>query len=390
MIKIADLNDYKEYITLMRRDIHMHPELGFKEFRTSKLVKDELLKFGFTIEEGIGVTGLVGTLVGNNEGKTIGLRADIDALSMQELNDVPYKSINDGVMHSCGHDTHTAMLLGAAKYFGDHKDELNGTLKVVFQAAEEGPMPGGGSFVVQGGYIDKCDAVFGMHITTNQYSGTIGIKPGAAMAAPDKFTVKVIGTGTHACAPHTGVDPIVVSTQIIQAFQNIISRYIDPVDPVVISVCKFNAGTAFNIIPESADFAGTIRTLNPDTRISVFKQMEKIIKGITEMNGATYEVDFIKGYSPLVNDIKMSEFAKNIAVDLIGEENVEIQTEPSMGGEDFAYYLERRPGAFLWLGGRPRDSKNLYNNHNPKFDIDEDSLMVGTAMHINLVEEFLK
>lgn len=390
MIKLEELKEYEQYIIEKRRDFHKHPETGFQEFRTSAIVKEELLKFGFTIEECIGVTGLVGTLIGNKNGKTIGLRADMDALNMQELNDIPYKSIHEGVMHSCGHDTHTAMLLGAAKYMSEHKDKLNGTLKVIFQAAEEGPMPGGGSFVVEGGYIDKCDAVFGTHIITGQYAGTIGIKSGPAMAAPDEFLVKVIGTGTHASEPHTGVDPILISSQIIQAFQNIISRNTDPVDPAVISVCTIQSGTAFNILPESAEFSGTIRTLNPDTRSFIFKRMEEIIKHITLMNGATYEVEFIKAYPPLINNPKMADFAKKVAIELIGEENVEILTKPSMGGEDFAYYLEQKPGAFIWLGGRPIDSKEFYNNHNPKFDIDESSLLIGSALHINLVIEFLK
>jgi len=390
MIKLQDLKQYEEYITTMRRDFHKHPETGFKEFRTSKIIKEELLKFGYTVEEGIGVTGIVGTLTGNSKGKTIGLRADMDALNMQELNDAPYKSLNDGVMHSCGHDTHTAMLLGAAKYFSEHKDELNGTLKVIFQSAEEGPMPGGGIFVVKGGYIDDCDAVFGMHIITSQYVGTVGIKSGPAMAAPDEFKVKVIGTGTHASAPHTGVDPILISSQIIQAFQNIISRNINPTDPAVISVCTISSGTAFNIQPESCEFTGTIRTLNPETRLYIFKRMEEIVKHITEMNNATYEVEFIKAYPPLINDPLMAEFVKNVAIEFVGIENVEILTTPSMGGEDFAYYLEKKPGAYLWLGGRPRDSIDYYNNHNPKFDIDESSLLIGTGLHINIVKEFLK
>ena len=204
MIKVNDIKQYEDYIIEKRRDIHMHPEPGFKEFRTSKMIKEELLKFGYSVEDGIGVTGLIGTIVGNKEGKTVLLRADIDALYMQEENDVPYKSLNDGLMHSCGHDTHTSMLLGAAKYFGDNKDKINGTLKLVFQSAEEGPMPGGGSFVVEGGHLDDCDAVFGLHITTKYKRGTIHMKKGPAMAAPDEFKIEVVGTGTHASAPQTG------------------------------------------------------------------------------------------------------------------------------------------------------------------------------------------
>lgn len=390
MIPIKDIKGYEDYIIEKRRDFHKHPETGFEEFRTSGIVKQELLKFGFTIEEGIGVTGLVGTLIGNPKGKTIGLRADMDALNMQEENDVPYKSINEGKMHSCGHDTHTAMLLGAAKYFGVHKNELNGTIKLFFQAAEEGPLPGGGSFMVEGGYVDACDAVFGQHITTSYMAGTAAMKFGSAMAAPDEFKITVIGNGTHASAPQTGVDPIITATQIITALQNIISRNISPVDPAVISVCTIHGGTAFNIIPESVKLTGTIRTLNNETRAFIFQRMEDIVKNITQMNGATYELELIKAYPPVINDIEMTQFALDTVTELIGKENVEVLTEPSMGGEDFSYYLQRRPGAFLWLGGRAADEETLYNNHNPKFDVDESSLLLGTAIHINLVHNYLK
>jgi amidohydrolase len=390
MILVNDLKKYEDYIVKMRQDFHKNPETGFKEFRTSKIVKEELLSFGFTVEDEIGVTGLVGTLVGNSSGKTIGLRADMDALSMKEENNVPYKSQNEGVMHSCGHDTHTAMLLGAAKYFGENKDKLNGTLKVVFQSAEEGPMPGGGTFIVEGGYIDECDAVFGQHIGTTYEVGSIAIKPGPAMAAPDEFKITVIGTGTHASAPQTGEDPILIAAQIVQAIQNIISRNLSPVEPAVISVCTINGGTAFNIIPEKVTMSGTIRTFNEETRSMVYNRIESTVKHITEMNNAKYELEFIKAYPPVINDLEMSDFVIGVANELLGTENVNILTKPSMGGEDFSYYLQKKPGAFMWLGGRKKGSNVFYNNHNPKFDIDESSLLVGTALHINIVDKFLK
>ncbi len=389
MIKVKDIKKYEEYIIERRRDLHMHPEPGFKEFRTSALIKKDLLSFGYTVEDGIGVTGLIGTLVGNKKGKTILLRADIDALYMQEENEIPYKSKTDGLMHSCGHDTHTSMLLGAAKYFGENKDLVNGTLKVVFQAAEEGPLPGGGSFVVEGGYIDDCDAVFGLHITTNYKRGTIHLKKGPAMAAPDEFKIEIVGTGTHASAPHTGHDPVVTSSQIILALQNIISRNISPTSPAVISVCTINGGSAFNILPEKVSLGGTIRTLDKDVRTLIFKRMEETVKHISEMNGCVSNLEIIKAYPPLINDHKMSDFVIGIANELIGEENVLTLDEPSMGGEDFAYYLEKKPGSFFWLGGRNPLQDTIYFNHNPKFDIDEKSLLIGTAMHINIVTEFL-
>lgn len=390
MIKVNDIKKYEEYIIEKRRDIHMHPEPGFKEFRTSKLIENELVKFGYSVETGIGVTGVIGTLVGNSKGKTVLLRADIDALYMQEENDVSYKSQVDGLMHSCGHDTHTSMLLGAAKYFGENKDLINGTLKLVFQSAEEGPLPGGGSFVVKGGHLDDCDAVFGLHITTSYEKGTIRIKKGPAMAAPDEFTIDITGTGTHASAPQTGHDPVVTASQIVLALQNIISRNINPNSPAVISVCTINGGSAFNILPEKVSLGGTIRTLNNDVRLHIFKRMEETVKHISEMNGCKSVLNIIKAYPPLINDHKMSDFVIGIGEELIGKDNVFVMDEPSMGGEDFAYYLEKKPGSFFWLGGRNPELKTVFYNHNPKFDIDESSLLVGTAMHINIVTEFLK
>ena len=390
MVKLSDIKHYEEYIIEKRRDFHKHPETGFQEFRTSKVIKDELVKFGYDVIDSIGVTGMIGTLVGNKQGKTVLLRADIDALNMQEELTTDYKSVNDGVMHSCGHDTHTAMLLGTAKYFSEHKDELNGTLKLVFQAAEEGPMPGGGISFVKGGFLDDCDAVFGMHIVTRIESGHIAIKKGPAMAAPDEFKIKIIGTGTHASAPQTGVDPILVSAQVIQALQNIVSRQISPTDSAVISVCTINGGTAFNIIPEVVEMSGTIRTLNNTTRLDIFKRIDDVCKGICAMNNADYDLEIIKAYPPLINDPEMAQFVLDTAIEVLGEEYVEELTEPSMGGEDFSYFLETKPGAYMWLGAKKNNNDKVAYNHNPKFDPDESAFITGTLMHINVVKNFLK
>ena len=308
MIKLKDIKKYEEYIIEKRRDFHMHPETGFKEFRTSKIIEAELRTMGFTLVTGVGVTGIVATLKGPIEGKTVLLRADIDALSMQEENDVVYKSQNDGVMHSCGHDTHTSMLLGACKFFSDNKNILEGTLKVVFQSAEEGPMPGGGSFVVNEGHLDDVDAVFALHITTSDTCGRISIKPGPAMAAPDEFRVVIKGSGTHASAPHTGNDVILTASKVITSLQSIISRNVSPNDSAVISVCTINSGTAFNILPDKAVFNGTIRTLKPETRKFIFKRMEELVSGISRLNGCDGILEIIEAYPPLINDIKESEF----------------------------------------------------------------------------------
>ncbi len=390
MVKLEDIKKYEQYIIEKRRDIHAHPETGFQEFRTSALIKKELNSFGFEIIEGIGITGIIGILKGNKSGKTIALRADIDALNMQEELDTDYKSKNDGVMHSCGHDTHTAMLLGAAKYFSDHKEQVTGTIKFIFQSAEEGPLPGGGTFVVEGGHLDDCDGVFGLHIVTRDPVGQVSIKKGPAMAAPDEFKVKVIGTGTHASAPQTGVDPIVIAAEIITSLQTIVSRSISPVDNAVVSVCTIKGGTAFNIIPEHVEFGGTIRTLTPEIRNHVFQRIHDIVEGVCHMYGAKGEVEIIPAYPPLINDPNMSEFVLNIARKLLPEEQVVELTAPSMGGEDFSYYLQEKPGAYFWLGAKKPDEKQLAYNHNPKFDPDEDAFIIGTCMHINIVKEFLK
>ncbi len=389
MIKVTDLKNYENYIINMRRDIHKHPETGFLEFRTSKLIKKELIKFGYTVTTGIGVTGLIGKLVGNKKGKTVLLRADIDALNMQEENDVEYKSVNDGIMHSCGHDTHTAMLLGAAKYFSEHQEMIKGTIKLVFQSAEEGPMPGGGSFVVNEGHLDDVDAVFGLHITSEDIAGTIKVKKGPAMAAPDEFKIEVIGVGTHASAPQTGSDPVLAASEIIVGIQKIISRSISPLSSAVISATTIHGGTAFNIIPESVKIGGTIRTLDKKVRSFIFERMKTVTTNIAAANDCSANLEIIEAYPPLINDPLMSDFVLDIARRLVGEDNVNELHEPSMGGEDFAYYLEKKPGSFLWLGGRNKNQKTIYYNHNPKFDIDESSLIVGTAMHINIVNEFL-
>ena len=390
MVRLEDIKEYEEYIIEKRRDFHMYPETGFEEFRTSQIIAEELRSMKFDIITGVGVTGVIGLLKGSNEGKTVLLRADIDALNMQEENDVPYKSTVNGKMHACGHDTHMAMLLGACKYFSDHKDELEGSLKVVFQSAEEGPTPGGGISVVKEGHLDNVDAVFGLHITTKYETGTYKIKPGPAMAAPDEFRVSISGFGTHASAPETGSDVILTASEIISKLQTIPSRNTKAVDSVVISVCTINGGTNFNILPDHVDFRGTIRTLNKDTRQYVFKRMKELIEGISALNNCEGRLDIIEAYPPLINDVKESMFVVGLVQELIGSKNVEVMSEPSMGGEDFSYYLEKRPGAYGWLGGRSKKQKEIHYNHNPKFDIDESSLLLGSLIHINTAIEYLK
>lgn len=386
MIKPNELQEYYEYMVSWRRDFHMHPEPGFEEFRTARMLEEELTKLGYELVTGIGVTGMTATIQGNKPGKTIGLRADFDALKMQEETTVPYKSKIDGMMHACGHDTHTAMLLGAAKFFSEHRD-FSGTVKLMFQSAEEGPMPGGGYFMVEGGHIDDCDVVFGQHITTRDPYGTITIKSGEALAAPDEFKIIVHGTGTHASAPDSGHDPIVAASAIVQAIQTIVTRQVSPLEKAVITVSTIHGGSAFNIIPDTVEMTGTIRTLNNDVRASIFNKLRTTVTAVASAYECQATIDIIEGYPPLINDLEMCNIAMRIAKEIVGDNNAHWATNPSMGGEDFAYYLEKKPGAFLWLGGRPLEEESIYYNHNPKFDVDEKAFLIGLAMHINLVLE---
>jgi amidohydrolase len=280
------------------------------------------------------------------------------------------------------------MLLGAAKYFSDHKEDLNGTVKLFFQSAEEGPMPGGGIYMVEGGHVDECDAVFGQHIVTRDELHSINIKKGPAMAAPDEFKITVTGIGTHASAPQTGVDAILCSADIIQSLQMITSRNISALENAVISVSTIHGGTAFNILPDKVEMTGTIRTLKPNIREFVFKRMTEIVESVGKTHNATAEIEIIPAYPPVINDPEMCDFVLHIAKEL-NLPTYELD-EPSMGGEDFAYYLQKKPGAFLWLGAQRPNSTNYAYNHNPLFDPDEDALLTGMLMHVNIVTEFLK
>lgn len=275
MISINEIKKYEKEIIDIRRDIHMHPETGFEEVRTSEKVAKLLEEYGIEVIRNIAKTGVVGILKGTGEGKTIALRADMDALNMPEECELEYKSKIDGKMHGCGHDTHTAMLLGAAKALSENRDKINGTVKFVFQPAEEGPKPGGGTLVMESGILDDVDAIYAIHVNPLFETGMIAIYQNEAMASTDFFRIVLKGKGTHASAPHTGIDPIVMSSQVISAFQNIISRELDPVDPAVISVCTINGGSTFNVIPEDVTLTGTVRTLNEEVREKVFDRMEK-------------------------------------------------------------------------------------------------------------------
>jgi amidohydrolase len=369
-----------------RRDIHQHPELDYDVVRTASFVADQLRVFGCDeVATGIGRTGVVATIKGRGapNGKTIGLRADMDALPIEEMTNLPYRSANPGKMHACGHDGHTAMLLGAARYLTQSRN-FSGTAVVIFQPAEEGG--GGGKAMLDDGLMERFDIqeVYGMHNMPAVPLGTFAIRKGALLAAADRFTIDIEGRGAHAAYPHRGVDPIVAGAQIVSALQSIVGRGVDPLDSCVVSVTKFEAGTAFNIIPQTARLLGTTRTLKEETRAFAEKRIIEIAKGVGAALCVQVEVEYRRGYPATRNHADQTDFAAAVARRIAGEEGVETDTPPTMGAEDFSYMLEARPGAFIFLGNG--DTAGL---HHPAYDFNDAALPYGISYWAQLVETAL-
>jgi len=384
--EVADLED--ELITL-RRDFHMHPELCFREVRTSKIVGDYLESLGLDVTRGVGKTGVVGLLKGKEKGNTVMLRADMDALPIQELNNVPYRSQNDGVMHACGHDGHTAMLLIAAKILARHKGELKGNIKFIFQPCEE-TMPGGAKAMIDDGVMENphVDAAFGLHMASEIPIGTIGITEGAVMAAGDKFVIDIIGKGGHGAMPFLAIDPVVISSYVIQALQTIASREVDSLDAIVLTICMIEGGTAFNVIPGTVKLTGTVRTLNESLHREVPGKMERIIKGVCEAFRGQYKLDYQAGVPVLVNDAEKTKFVKFIAERVVEKDHV-LDFPAQMGYDDMSYFMQTVPGSYHYIGSANKNKGTDYPHHHPHFDIDEDSLLIGTEMHVKVALGFL-
>lgn len=388
ILKKAD--EIKDELISIRRDIHAHPETGLNEQRTAALVADKLRVLGLDVKTGVGITGVLGTLKGKYPGKTVLIRADMDCLELNEINDIDYKSKYPGKMHACGHDAHTTWVLGAAMVLADLKDELHGCVKFLFQPAEE--TDGGAERMIKEGVLENpsVDAVIGAHVWPSIESGKIGVKYGPMMAAPDTFKLTVYGKGGHGAEPHNCVDPISVACQIYMSLQTIISRRIDPVEPVVITVGQFNAGTAVNIIPDRAEIGGTVRTLNHNVRKKVPEMMEAVIKGITEANGASYKLEYEMIYPPVINNDDITELIEDSAREFLGRENVVRIERPTMGGEDFSYFQQCVPGAFFIVGTYNADKGIVKPLHNPGFNIDEDILHKSSALLAHCALTFLK
>ncbi len=386
---LAEAAAIEPEIVKTRRTVHQRPELAYHEQGTAKMVAEKLESFGIDVKTGVGGTGVLGTLRGPKKGKVVALRADMDALPVEEMSDVEFKSKVKGVMHACGHDTHVAMLLGAAKILAYHKGELHGTVKFLFQPAEEHGGRGGAMPMIEDGVMKdpKVDFVFGLHIDSTRKSGEFGVKEGAIAAAPDTFRVKIVGRGGHASAPHETVDPIYVAAQVILALQGVSSRMIDPVRPFVISIGAVHSGTKENIIPDEAILDGTIRTLDEATRKRAKAKVAKVAKGVCKAFGARADVEFEKDAYPVtVNDAKATEDAIKVLKRIPGTKVKKI--EAILGGEDFSRFLQKAPGTFYFLGTNNPAKGCVYPNHSSKFKVDEDVLKLGTASLAMLAYEF--
>jgi len=383
--RVADL---QPDIQAWRRDIHEHPELLYDVHRTAAFVAERLREFGCDeVATGLGRTGVVGVIKGrkpaaNGDLRVIGLRADMDALPIEEATDLPYASKNKGLMHACGHDGHTAMLLGAARYLAETRN-FAGDAVVIFQPAEEGGA--GAAAMIKDGLMDRfaIDQVYGMHNGPGIPIGSFAIRPGPIMAATDAVDIKIEGLGGHAARPHKCIDSIMVGAQVITALQSIVSRSVDPLESAVISICEFNAGNARNVIPQTALLRGTVRTLTREVRELVEKRMREVVAGVAQMTGARIELVWERGYPVTVNHASQTDVAIKVAREVAGDANVH-ESPPMMGAEDFAYMLEARPGAFIFCG-----NGNSAGLHHPAYNFNDEAIVHGTSYWIKLVENSL-
>ncbi len=366
--------NYGEKISALRREIHREPELGFETEKTARKVLDALEGLPLEIETGVAQNGIVATLVGEGEGPTVGLRADMDALPITEETGLPFVSEVEGKMHACGHDGHTSMLVGAAHALCGMRERLNGTVKFIFQPAEEGG--GGGRVMVEEGVADGLDSIFALHLWPGLPFGTVATKAGPIMAAADAFEMEVRGTGGHGAMPHLSADAIVVAAHVVTALQTVVSREVDPVEPAVLTVGEIGAGTAFNIIPETARLGGTVRTLNEDLRKRMPERIEAVARGVAGGMRADAHLDYTFSYPVTRNDAEAAARVLGVAGNLFGEEAGLELANPSMGAEDFAYFLEKVPGAFVWLGV----GEDVSGLHTPQFAFDEGILPRGSAL----------
>jgi amidohydrolase len=379
------VNECRDQIISVRRDLHRIPETAYTEKKTSAYVADYLTRQGLEVQTGIARYGVVGLLRSAKPGPTLMIRADMDALPLTESTGLSFASTHNGAMHACGHDAHMSMVLGAATVIRRIKDDLQGTIKFVFQPAEEGP--GGAKPMIEEGVMENptVDFAVGCHLWPDSPQGTIGVKAGPLMAAMDRFDIKIIGKGGHGAMPHICVDALEVGTQVVNSLQRIVSRHMNPLQPAVVTVGTFHAGNAFNIIADQASLSGTTRTFDLDIWNSWEQRLDRVISGVCEAMGAQYEFKFAQGYPPTINDESMSELVRRCAAQVVGADKV-VEPQPTMGGEDMSFYLQRAKGCYFFLGVGREGGAPL---HNPKFDFKEDVLSLGVETYCRVAAELL-
>jgi amidohydrolase len=370
----AKLEGYYEEMVSIRRYLHQHPELSFQEKETAKFIVSFYEKLDIEVKGNVGGNGVVARVYGKKPGKTVALRADFDALPIQDEKDVPYKSTVSGVMHACGHDGHTATLLMLAKSINELRDELEGTYVFIHQHAEE-YAPGGAKSMIEDGCLDGVDVIFGTHLWAGEPTGKIQYRTGPIMAAADRFEIEIQGKGGHGAQPHKTKDAIVTASQLVLNLQQIVSRKVNPVESAVVTVASFTAENAFNVIADKAKLVGTVRTFNEEVRSYIEAEMERVVHGTCYLSDSSYQYKYFRGYPAVVNHANETNFLIHCAKD-VPEVNIIEESEPQMGGEDFAYYLEKVPGTFFFTGAKPLNSEG-YPHHHPKFDIDERGMLIA-------------
>lgn len=382
------IQEVREEVIGWRRHFHENPELSFQEAETSQFIYETLQSFGNLEVSRPTKTSVMARLIGTRPGKILAIRADIDALPIQEENEVSYVSKNPGVMHACGHDGHTAILLGTAKILSSIHSEIEGEVRFLFQHAEE-LAPGGAQEMVDAGVMDGVDVVIGTHLWSPLETGKFGIASGPVMASPDTFSMTITGRGGHAGLPHQTIDTIATSAQVVTNLQHIVSRNTDPLESVVLSITKFAGGTAMNIIPDAVEIAGTVRLLNPALRPVIQDSMERVIKGITDAHDATYQFTYNEASDPVVNEPEVTRVIEETVCELFGKEAV-VRVKPNMGGEDFSAFLNEAPGTYFFTGSGNRELETDFPHHHPRFDIDESALELGVKTFVQSIFKLIQ
>ncbi len=384
----AEIQALQSELVEWRRQLHQYPELGFQEHQTAAFVAQKLAAWGIEHQTGVAQTGIVATIAGQQPGPVLAIRADMDALPIQEENSVDYRSRHPGKMHACGHDGHTAIALGTAFYLSRHPDRFHGTVKLIFQPAEEGP--GGAQPMVQAGVLQHpaVDVIIGLHLWNNLPLGTVGVREGALMAAVEVFDLLIQGKGGHGAMPHQTVDSIVVGAQIVNAIQSIVGRNVDPLKSAVVTVGEFHAGRAHNVIADTAKLTGTVRYFDPALKGFFRQRLEQIVGGICQSHDATYQLDYQELYPPVINDRTMAQLVRSVAETVIETPLGIVPDCQTMGGEDMSFFLQEVPGCYFFLGSANLNCGLSYPHHHPRFDFDETALGIGVELFVRCVERF--